>query len=479
MSSAYLSTGIFLSGPGAIGLGEWNPHHGAWNPHHGAWNPHHGAWNPHHGAWNPHHGSWNPHHGAWNPHHGGWNPDPRVDGARLNPHPIHGVAGGLRPDPLDSGFAPSQKRSLAYDESTGSPWPWRGLNAPWTFAGGMGALEAQAMRKTQARLVGERDVRRAKAEPGQVAQPAATVSPLWRWGSEFRQQAVVGEMLGRVQVVEREVHLLSPLVAATATVTTRRLLVIDRPPADFGEQIDRVLRAAVEREERLPEILSQMADFRGFFYAFTPLNQLPARRVDELLSVAWAWATHVIMMLKNHIAEHRPVERSALVVPVIATPAHGSLPSGHASIAMMTACLLPELLGWADDDARRGLLLRLAARIAFNRVVAGVHYPIDSHVGRHLGFVLANTFRALAGEPGAMTPEHHIALSSDDDWREDELGLPTSMAAGARRPAAPAPCPSLKLMWGAAKNELQQLQLVSAPVTAPPPAARRSKAPKP
>jgi hypothetical protein len=465
MSSAYLSTGIFLSGPEAAGLGAWNPHHGAWNPHHAAWNPHHSAWNPHHGAWNPHHGAWNPDpriNAASNPHHGGWNPDPRVDGARLNPHPIHGAAGGLRPDPLDSGFVPSQKRSLAYDENTGSPWPWRGLNAPWTFDGGMGALEAQAMRKTQARLVGERDVRRAKAEPGQVAQPAAVVSPLWRWGSEFRQQAVVGELLGRVQVVERRLHVLSAVGGdpGSATLITQCVLAIDPSPEDFAEQIDRVLRAAVEREERLPEILSQMADFRRFFYAFTPLNQLPARRVDELLSVAWAWATHVIMMLKNHIAERRPVERSALVVPVIATPAHGSLPSGHASIAMMTACLLPELLEWAEDDGRRGLLLRLAARIAFNRVVAGVHYPIDSHVGRHLGFVLANSFRALAGEPRAMIPGHHIALPVDADWREDEVALPASMAGGRRRPAATAPCPSLKLMWGAAKNELRQLQVV-------------------
>jgi hypothetical protein len=34
-------------------------------------------------------------------------------------------------------------------------------------------------------------------------------------------------------------------------------------------------------------------------------------------------------------------------------------------------------------------------------------------------------------------------------------------------------------MWGAAKNELQQLQVVPVPVPAPPPAALGSKAPKP
>jgi hypothetical protein len=468
MSSAYLSTGIFLSGPWAIGLGEWNPHHGAWNPdprNNAASNPHLGAWNP-----DPRRNA------ASNPHHGGWNPDPRVDGARLNPHPIHGAAEGLRPDPLESGMAPSQKRSLAYDESTRSPWPWRGLHAPWTFSGDVAALEAQAMRKTQARLVGERDVRRAAAEPGQVAQPAATVSPLWRWGSEFRQQAVVGELLGRVQVVGRELHLVSAVggSSASATLKTQRLLAIEPSPKDFGEQIDRVLRAAVEREERLPEILSQMADFRRFYYAFTPLNQLPARRVDELLSVAWAWATHVIMMLKDHIAERRPVERSALVVPVIATPAHGSLPSGHATIAMMTACLLPDLLAWPSDDARRLLLLRLAGRIAFNRVVAGVHYPIDSHVGRHLGWVLANTFRALAGDTTSVNPDHVIALKADDDWREDEMELPQSAAKRRSSPVATAASPSLALMWNAARQELHQLQLL-----APPPQRRRRKASAP
>lgn len=58
----------------------------------------------------------------------------------------------------------------------------------------------------------------------------------------------------------------------------------------------------------------------------------------------------------------------------------------------MTARVLQHLLGAALDSEMDVQLQRLAARIAINRTVAGVHFPVDSAAGRLLGESLAGYF---------------------------------------------------------------------------------------
>ena len=87
--------------------------------------------------------------------------------------------------------------------------------------------------------------------------------------------------------------------------------------------------------------------------------------------------------------------------PIILTPGHATLPSGHATEAFATALVLRELLresGSPYDDASYGRqFFRLAARMAINRTVAGVHFPIDSVAGAMLGLTLGNYFLARVG----------------------------------------------------------------------------------
>ena len=76
---------------------------------------------------------------------------------------------------------------------------------------------------------------------------------------------------------------------------------------------------------------------------------------------------------------------------MIDVPQHGSWPGGHASEGFMAATVLFELikeragLNQASEDLLEGQLNALAARIATNRVVAGLHYPIDTEVGMVVG----------------------------------------------------------------------------------------------
>jgi hypothetical protein len=58
----------------------------------------------------------------------------------------------------------------------------------------------------------------------------------------------------------------------------------------------------------------------------------------------------------------------------------------------MTARVLQSLLAAGPASEMRAQLQRLAARIAINRTVAGVHFPIDSAAGRLLGHTLGSYF---------------------------------------------------------------------------------------
>jgi hypothetical protein len=60
-------------------------------------------------------------------------------------------------------------------------------------------------------------------------------------------------------------------------------------------------------------------------------------------------------------------------------PAHPSYPSGHATMAYAVAYLLSEI-----DPAKAGDFVRAAKSVAYNRELAGVHYPSDSEAGRIL-----------------------------------------------------------------------------------------------
>ena len=82
---------------------------------------------------------------------------------------------------------------------------------------------------------------------------------------------------------------------------------------------------------------------------------------------------------------------------MITTPGHGTFPMGHG-----TQYLCRRLCAQAAARARCAeagdikrvidQLDRLSARITTNRVIAGVHFPVDSMAGRMLGVALGEYF---------------------------------------------------------------------------------------
>jgi hypothetical protein len=113
---------------------------------------------------------------------------------------------------------------------------------------------------------------------------------------------------------------------------------------------------------------------------------------------------------------------------MILTPGHASLPSGHATEAFMVAYLLWRLRRTVDstnDHRWCEQLMRQAARVAINRTVAGVHFPVDSAAGQALGLILGRYFvLRCTNVPAASTPTYRAwnfhgdryGVRSDFDW---------------------------------------------------------------
>jgi membrane-associated phospholipid phosphatase len=186
----------------------------------------------------------------------------------------------------------------------------------------------------------------------------------------------------------------------------RKPLVHMKAPAkaQFKKQLDLVAAYADLRADRLNEIVAQFGFPLSFWASLIGLHAHRHGKTLQLLDLTISLAIHVEMRFKHIFANVRPVEFSPQVQPVIATPGHGSWPSGHSTEAFIVATVLEALFNAAsavgattgNGTASREQLQRLAARIAVNRTVAGLHFPVDSAAGRLLGTALGEFLVARA-----------------------------------------------------------------------------------
>ncbi|MES2952335.1 MAG: phosphatase PAP2 family protein, partial [Pseudomonadota bacterium] len=249
----------------------------------------------------------------------------------------------------------------------------------------------------------------------------------------------------------------SPLKSLTLARLTRPT------PHIFKQQLQLVSDYADLREDRGAEVLEQMTGGMSFVASVVGLTAHRHKYTLELLDLMISLGLHVKMRFKQAFACPRPVDLSPQIQPMIPTPGHASWPSGHATEAYMAAFVLQALLPHGNKYKEQ--MERLAARIAVNRTVAGLHFPVDSAVGRLLGTSLAEFFVARCTglkvhERGFNGPKFHGAQDATIDF-DPRVSLSNNSSgyyeygSAARSIAA---SPLLAFMWSKAAKEWQPLK---------------------
>jgi hypothetical protein len=213
-----------------------------------------------------------------------------------------------------------------------------------------------------------------------------------RWEPWIRAYVAVGEMLQGIS--------LQPLGANAFQVQSAGSLIaeIQRPAqATFEQQIPLVLNWAELRNERATEIMAQIDPQYAFWSSIIYLHPERTKRTLELINIVLQFCVYVEMRFKHAMGCYRPVEYNAEIQPMITTPGHGTFPMGHATQTYAVSYVLQRLLQLDPNqhpEHRRVIdqLERLSARITTNRVIAGVHFPVDSMAGRMLGVALGEYF---------------------------------------------------------------------------------------
>ena len=257
-----------------------------------------------------------------------------------------------------------------------------------------------------------------------------------RWDPWVRNYVLQMELLGHGLGFQRYLN-----KGLTLTINGRALITLVRPSKGrFASEIDDVLSFAALRQDRATEILSQIDGQWPFWGALLPARLASIPYVQEIMTAITQMAVFVEMRFKNDFACPRPIEWSAQVQPMITTPGHGTFPMGHSTQIYAVVSILKRLirdgLGHLPSDLETQMD-RLARRMSENRIVAGVHFPVDLYGGTALGLVLGRyaferfteasiTTREdpivdlnAASSPQALASQWIAAFDSESAWSAD------------------------------------------------------------
>ncbi|MBL8702165.1 MAG: hypothetical protein JNK67_27520 [Alphaproteobacteria bacterium] len=247
---------------------------------------------------------------------------------------------------------------------------------------------------------------RSKLVLGAPGLPAATPfaapgtdSDLPKWDHEVRFLMCVSQFFEGLDFA---------FSSGTATITHTsgaHKIIVRAPPQITQADVQHVLDEAVNRQDRFSEILAQVAVPISFYASVLNLSPERHKQVFELIDVVLRIGKVCVFRLKHHFNCARPADLSPAVQPMLATPGHGSFPSGHSTETRFLTEILKhvlEQLARTHPSCARApsvtltcdLLDKLADRIGRNRVVAGLHFKFDHDEGAKLGDDLAKHFKA-------------------------------------------------------------------------------------
>jgi PAP2 superfamily len=240
----------------------------------------------------------------------------------------------------------------------------------------------------------------------------------------FRDRILDGELLQTVRVEPADKS--ATIFGVSGDTSKVPIIEIIRPKIGvFGAQVENVLGYADLREERAAEILAQIGSLPVFFAGIDFLDDNRTPWTLMLLEATIRFVSTLTQRVKFALDCPRPLLFSDRIQPMILTPTHGAFPSGHATEAHAIATVLTRLTGGdpVKHAIARSRRFRLATRIAINRTVAGLHYPIDSACGAVLGIALGEYLAKVARADGPYADSwvFNGEVYKESDFNEETL----------------------------------------------------------
>ena len=173
----------------------------------------------------------------------------------------------------------------------------------------------------------------------------------------------------------------------TTTLDLTRVLPSPTPNDSAFTRADLDEMLAVQQKRSDAESRLAVADAEATIYRFAEaLGNPPGLTAKNLPKTEALFRklvnVHISLVgaAKRSFGRPRPFLLEPRLTPLLEKPTDGSYPSGHATWARWAALILGDMV-----PERRAQLIDRANGYAYNRVVAGVHYPSDIEAGTLAG----------------------------------------------------------------------------------------------
>jgi hypothetical protein len=238
----------------------------------------------------------------------------------------------------------------------------------------------------------------------------------------------------------------------------------------FKKQLADVLSYASLRPDRTAEALWQIDGQWAFWGALLPARLPAIPYVQEIVTAVTQMAVFVEMRFKHEFACPRPANYSVQVQPMLTTPGHGTYPMGHATQIFTVGRVLKELIRESFGNLPADLATqmdRLSLRMSENRIVAGVHFPVDLWAGVGLGLRLGEyAVGRFTGRSPVTKLESEVDPGSaykEEEARKELKGINEALRTPGRDGrSVPAP---LEATWVEAVTEMRRAMWMSPPAT--------------
>jgi len=171
----------------------------------------------------------------------------------------------------------------------------------------------------------------------------------------------------------------------------------------------------MKNKANLDEIVFE-DDCLDFAFALdVPMWPWQHEKTLQALDVVTRVAGIPLYVMKHWLNVERPSELSEDVVPLIPVPGHRSFPGGHSAVTHALAEVLGAIMG--VDATQQDRLDQIAARIADNREIAGLHTRLDTEAGERLGRLLGKWMVDMGTEVSLKSTSWAVLFSeATKEW---------------------------------------------------------------